>query len=316
MSTKNKIAVVALGGNAISVGGQSTIYEQFANTRASLKGILPLIEDGYDLVITHGNGPQVGNKLAQVEATMDRIPFTPLGVLVADTEGSIGYMVQQSLQNALHRKNIKRSVVTLITQVIVDKNDPSILHPTKPIGQFFDKEKAEQYEKEFKWNIVEDAGRGYRRVVPSPIPKKIVETDIIKLLFEKQVIVIAVGGGGIPVYVEEDGTYEGIDAVIDKDFASAELASELKADLLIISTGVDKVCLNFNKPNQQYLDRLTVAEAEKHLADGQFPPGSMGPKMKAAINYLKAGGKEVLISSVERAAEAIRGETGTRIFKD
>lgn len=311
-----KIAVVALGGNAISVGGNSTIYEEFANTRSSLKGILPLIEQGYELVITHGNGPQVGNKLAQVEATMDRIPPLPLGVLVADTEGSIGYMIQQSLQNALHRRKINRSVVTVVTQVIVDKNDPSILNPTKPIGQFYPQEVAEKLAKEQNWHIVEDAGRGWRRVVPSPMPLQIVEKNIIKRLFEEDVIVIAAGGGGIPIYLEDDGTYEGIDAVIDKDYASAVLANDLDADLLVILTGVDRVAIGFNTPNCQYLDRLTVAEAEKHLAAGEFPKGSMGPKIKAAINYLKAGGKEVLISSVERAAEAIAGETGTRIYLD
>ncbi len=316
MNEMQKTAVVALGGNAISDGGHCSIYEQFANVRASLNGIIPLIENNYRLVITHGNGPQVGNKLAQTEATMDTIPPMPLGVLVADTEGSIGYMIQQSLTNALIRKNIDRQIITLVTEVVVDKKDPSIQNPTKPVGQFYTRNQAEKLRREHDWKIVDDAGRGYRRVVPSPMPLKIVARDTIKLLLNNGIIVIAAGGGGIPVSIENDGLYEGVDAVIDKDYASAVMARDIQADLLIILTPVDKVAIGFNTPNQQDLDRVTLTGAEKYLAAGEFPSGSMGPKIKAAIIFLKQGGQEVLISSVKRAAEALAGKTGTRIYPD
>jgi len=314
VTDKKKTVVVALGGNAISQGGQSSISEQFANTRTSLKGIMPLIDQGYGVVITHGNGPQVGNKLAQTEASADTIPPLPLGVLVADTQGSIGYMIQQSLQNALICRNISRPVVTLVTQVVVDKNDPSISNPTKPIGQFFTKEQAKRLRQERGWNMTEDAGRGYRRVVPSPIPIRVVESEIIKYLLENEVIIIAAGGGGIPVYTEENNIYEGIDAVIDKDHASAVMGTDIGAEQLIILTGVDKVALGYLTPRQQDLDKLTVADAKTYLKAGEFSPGSMGPKMRAAINFLNAGGKKVLISSVKRAADALAGRTGTRIY--
>ncbi len=316
MSEHQKTAVIALGGNALSVGGKSTIYEEFANTRTSLKGIMPLIEQNYRLVINHGNGPQVGNKLAQVEATMDRIPPLPLGVLVADTQGSIGYMIQQSLKNALLRHKIDRDVVTIVTQVVVNKNDPSILNPTKPIGQFFSEAQATELEAKHGWKIINDAGRGFRRVVPSPIPLRVVERDIIRLLLDHGVIVLAAGGGGIPVCIEEDQTYEGIDAVVDKDYAAAILAKDIAADLLVILTGVDKVAIHFKKPTEKLLDRLSVAEAQKYYDNGEFPNGSMGPKIKAALDFLRSGGREVLISSVEHAADAIAGKTGTRIYSE
>lgn len=313
MSTSQKTVVVALGGNAISEGGQSTIAEQFANTRASLRGIMPLVEKNYRLVITHGNGPQVGNKLAQSEATLDEIPPLPLGVLVADTQGSIGYMIQQSLQNALTRRQIARPVMTVITQVLVDKNDPSILNPSKPVGQFYTEAEAARLRAEHDWTIVEDAGRGYRRVVPSPMPQQIVERDTIKYLLDRQTLVIAAGGGGIPVYAEADGTYEGVDAVVDKDFASAVMALDIHAEQLIILTGEDKVAIGYKKPHQRFLTHLTVAEAKRYLADGEFPAGSMGPKIRAALIFLENGGQEVLISSVRNAEDAIFGKTGTRI---
>jgi len=313
----NKKAVLALGGNAIIQPGQKgTISEQFKNTRESLGGIVELIRQGYQLAITHGNGPQVGNMLIQQMAGIDRgIAPLPLGVLNAATEGTMGYMIEQSLQNRLIKSNIKKEVITIATQVLVDKNDPSIQNPTKPVGPFYTKEQAEVLKAEYGWTIVEDAGRGYRQVVPSPIPKEIIPFHTIKSLVEQGQIVIACGGGGIPVYREEDGTLEGVDAVIDKDFASGLLAKEIEADLLVILTGVDRVAINFGKENQQDLESMTVSEAKKHLEDGQFPKGSMGPKIAAAIRFIEEGGNKVLITSIERIVDAFEGKTGTIITK-
>ena len=310
----SKTAVVALGGNAIGTTGREDIHQQFANTRKSLAGILELVKEGYQLAITHGNGPQVGNALLRVERTMDTIPALPLGVIVADTEGGMGYMIEQSLQNKLHREGIYRKVVTIVTQVIVDRNDPSILNPTKPIGPFYTKEQAERLAKINGWIIKEDAGRGFRRLVPSPIPTEIVEKDIIKSLVQSGTIVIAAGGGGAPVYVEEDGTYEGVDAVVDKDRASAVLARDIGAEALVILTSVDKVCLNFMNPDECPLSWVSVTEAKRYMAEGHFPHGSMGPKIGAAIQFLEAGGKQVIITSPGLVKEALEGKAGTKII--
>ena len=310
----SKTAVVALGGNAIGTTGREDIHQQFANTRKSLSGILELVKEGYQLAITHGNGPQVGNALLRVERTMDTIPALPLGVIVADTEGGMGYMIEQSLQNKLHRKGIPRKVVTIVTQVIVDRNDPSILNPTKPIGPFYTKEQAERLAKNNEWIIKEDAGRGFRRLVPSPIPMEIVEKDIIKSLVQSGTIVIAAGGGGAPVYVEEDGTYEGVDAVVDKDRASAVLARDIGAETLVILTSVDKVCLNYMNPNERPLSWVSVTEAKRYMAEGHFPQGSMGPKIGAAIQFMEAGGKQVIITSPGLVKEALEGKAGTKII--
>ena len=310
----SKTAVVALGGNAIGTTGREDIHQQFANTRKSLSGILELVKEGYQLAITHGNGPQVGNALLRVERTMDTIPALPLGVIVADTEGGMGYMIEQSLQNKLHREGIPRKVVTIVTQVIVDRNDPSILNPTKPIGPFYTKEQAERLAKKNEWIIKEDAGRGFRRLVPSPIPMEIVEKDIIKSLVQSGTIVIAAGGGGAPVYVEEDGTYEGVDAVVDKDRASAVLARDIGAETLVILTSVDKVCLNYMNPNERPLSWVSVTEAKRYMAEGHFPQGSMGPKIGAAIQFMEAGGKQVIITSPGLVKEALEGKAGTKII--
>ena len=309
-----KTAVVALGGNAIGTTGREDIHQQFANTRKSLAGILELVKEGYQLAITHGNGPQVGNALLRVECTMDTIPALPLGVIVADTEGGMGYMIEQSLQNKLHREGIPRKVVTIVTQVIVNRNDPSILNPTKPIGPFYTKEQAERLAKYNGWIIKEDAGRGFRRLVPSPIPTEIVEKDIIKSLVQSGTIVIAAGGGGAPVYVEEDGTYEGVDAVVDKDRASAVLARDIGAEALVILTSVDKVCLNYMNPDERPLSWVSVTEAKRYMAEGHFPQGSMGPKIGAAIQFLEAGGKQVIITSPGLVKEALEGKAGTKII--
>lgn len=312
-----KTAVLALGGNAIIQAGQKgTIAEQFANTRNSLGGIVELIEQGYKLAITHGNGPQVGNMLIQQLAGIGKsISPLPLGVLNAATEGTMGYMIEQSLQNRLHQHKINRNVITIISQVQVDKNDPSIANPSKPVGPFFTKEQADTFAKEYGWTMVEDAGRGYRQVVASPKPIDIIQAETIKKLVEEGQIVIACGGGGIPFYAENDGTFEGFDAVIDKDYASALLAKKIDADLLVILTGVEKVAIHFGKENQQELDVLTVEEAKKYHAAGEFPKGSMGPKILAAIDFIEQGGNEVLITSIEKVVEAFAGKTGTRIRK-
>ena len=309
----NKTAVIALGGNAIGATGKEDIHQQFANTRQAVAGFLELIKEGYNLAITHGNGPQVGNALLRVERTFpDGIPALPLGVIVADTEGGMGYMIEQSLQNMLTAHQIDRQVVTLVTQVVVDKDDPSILNPSKPIGPYYKAEEVEAL-KARGWVVKDDSGRGFRRFVPSPIPKAIVNKKAVKQLVQQGTIVIAGGGGGVPVYVQADGSYEGVDAVIDKDRASAVLARDIEAETQMILTAVEKVSLNYKKPDQQDLSALSLAEAKTHLAQGQFAAGSMGPKVEAAIQFLEFGGKQVIITSLDEAAQALKGQAGTRI---
>ncbi len=319
MNSKAKIprkAVVALGGNAITREfEEGNIYQQFANTRRSLVGVADLIQRGYLVAITHGNGPQVGNALIRVEESRHKVPPVPLGVLVADLEGGMGYMIAQSLQNKLHLRGIQRGVATVVAQVIVDKNDPSILNPTKFVGPFYHEHEVKQLELSRNWVIKYDAGRGWRRVVPSPTPLEIVEKNVIRMLVDAGVVVITVGGGGAPVYVEEDGTLEGVDGVVDKDLSAAILARDIGAQELYILTAVEKVALNYRQYNQIDLDRLTVAEAKQYLDDGQFPAGSMGPKIQAAINFIHSGGEVCIITSTERMSEAIEGRTGTRIVK-
>ncbi|PIE32542.1 carbamate kinase [candidate division KSB3 bacterium] len=309
-----KTAVVALGGNAITQKGEEgNIAQQFSNTRKTLDGIMELIRREYRLVITHGNGPQVGNLFLMVEATRDLVPSVPLGVCVADTQGQMGYMIQQSLQNRLILEGYPSQVVSLVTQVLVDRDDPSFANPTKPIGPFYKKEEGQKIQQERGWKVVEDSGRGYRLVVPSPMPQRILESDVIKMLLHDGAIVIAGGGGGIPVIAEQDGTYQGIDAVVDKDFASSVLAQELHADLFLILTGVAQVAINFNTPEQKPFSRLHIDEAFAYLEQGHFPPGSMGPKIRAAIDFIETGGKETLITSIECVGEALEGKNGTRI---
>ncbi|MBL7190535.1 carbamate kinase [bacterium] len=309
-----RTAVVALGGNAISdPDKEDTITNQFAHTRKSLIAVLELIKAGYRLVITHGNGPQVGNALRRVELAYPQVPMVPLGVLVADTEGSMGYMIEQSLQNALHLAGIKREVLTIISQVLVDKNDPSLLNPTKYVGPFFPEGKARELADMYNW-IVKDAGKkGWRRVVGSPIPLRIINSSAIRNLVEAGFIVIAAGGGGIPVYLEPDGKLEGVDAVIDKDRASAILGLNIGAEELIILTNVDRVALNYGKPDQLEIDRMTAAEAKRYFAEGHFPPGSMGPKIEAAVKFIEGGGEKVIITHLNNVLEALKGKAGTWI---
>lgn len=308
-----KVAVVAIGGNSlIKDKNHQTVPDQFEATRETCVHIASMIEQGWRVVITHGNGPQVGFILLRSELASHVLHTVPLDSCGADTQGAIGYMIQQCLDNEFKKRKVKANVITVVTQTLVEKNDPAFSNPTKPIGPFYDKQKAEKQAKQRGWSVMEDAGRGWRRVVPSPVPIKIIEQDIIKLLVDEGIIVVAVGGGGIPV-IEQRGVLKGAEAVIDKDCASALLAIGVKADLFLISTAVEKVMLNYGKPNQKPLDKITLAEAKKYLKQGHFPPGSMGPKIEAIINYLEHGGKEALITNPENLERALRRESGTRI---
>jgi carbamate kinase len=307
-----KLAVVAIGGNAVNRPGEEATAENMMKNLAETARFLVSMLDDYDIVITHGNGPQVGNLLVQQELAKHVIPPFPIDVNDAQTQGSLGYMIALTLGNELRKRNIQRDIAAVVTQIIVDKNDPGFQKPSKPVGPFYSKEEAEKLQQEKGWIMKEDAGRGWRRVVPSPIPLDIVEKNVIKTLVEKDMIVIAAGGGGIPV-IQENGTLKGVEAVIDKDRASALLAKEIGADILIILTGVEKVYINYNKPDQKALDHLTVEEAKKYLAEGQFPSGSMGPKIEAAIDFVTSTGRECLITDMAVLDKALKGLTGTRI---
>jgi carbamate kinase len=312
-----KIAVVAIGGNSlIKDKNHQTVEDQYQAAKETTYHIADMIEAGWDVAIGHGNGPQVGFILrrSEIAAKVEGMHEVPLDVCGADSQGAIGYSLQQTLQNELHRRGIKKAVATVVTQVAVDRNDKAFTNPSKPIGGFMDEAEAKHREKELGWNIVEDAGRGWRRVVASPIPVKVVELDAVEALIEAGVIVVTVGGGGIPVVEKEDGSYEGVAAVIDKDFASSLLARLVKADLFLISTAVEKVAINFGKPDQKWLDKITLAEAKQYLAEGtHFAKGSMAPKIQAIIWYLENGGKQALITNPENIGRALKGETGTWI---
>ena len=310
-----KTAVVALGGNAISPQSEEdTIANQFRRTRDSLGAILHLVENNYHLAMTHGNGPQVGNALLRVELSRGKAPVLPLGICVADVSGGMGYMIEQSLQNRLRMEDIPRDVVTVVSQVIVDKDDPSILNPTKFIGQFYQEEEAKRLAEESGWTVREDPVRGgWRRVVASPVPREIVNYKIIRKLVENGSVVITAGGGGIPVYIDENGLLEGVDAVIDKDRASAILARDIHASELFIITDVPEVYLNYKKANQQTLRQVTLPEIKQYVDEGHFGAGSMAPKIEAAISFLQDGGEKVTITSIEHLREAEQGERGTII---
>ncbi len=306
------IVMVALGGHAfIGKNEQGTVSDHERNAAMICDRLMTLIDRNYNLVITHGNGPQVGNRLLATERTRDAIPAWPLDVLVAETEGSLGYFLQQALLNQLRRRQIKRYVVTVITQVLVDENDPAFQAPTKPIGPFMTREEAEQRAKEDGWSIVEDAGRGWRRVVASPRPLKVVQRRMIREAALEGHIVIAAGGGGIPIHKDKNNDYEGIECVIDKDLTSSVLASNIGADLLIVLTAVPKVYLNFGKPNQTALGAVTMDEIEQYIAAGHFPPGSMGPKIQAIHEFLERGGKRGLITDPDHLRDALDGKAGT-----
>ncbi|MBN1754993.1 carbamate kinase [bacterium] len=309
----SKLAVVAIGGNSlIKDKNHQTVPDQYQAVAETVSHLANLIEHGYEMVITHGNGPQIGFILLRSELSKYYIHTVPVDSCGADTQGSIGYNIQMAMDNEFKRRGITKKVVTVITQVVVSKNDPAFLNPTKPIGPFYDQHEAERYRRERKWDIAEDAGRGWRRVIPSPKPLKIIEIDAIKNLLKNRFVVIAAGGGGIPV-IEENKMLKGVEAVIDKDYATSLLASRLKADLFLISTAVETVYLNFNKPDQTPLLRTTSSEAEKYLKAGHFAKGSMAPKIQAILDYLRKGGKEALITTPQAIDRALRGETGTRI---
>ncbi len=306
--------VVAFGGNASyppTIKGLAE--EQLALMAEASQHLVKIIQAGYRLVLTHGNGPVVGNILFRMAKTANELPPMPMDICVAHSQGGMGYMLQQTLANVLHQHGIDASVSSIITQVEVSADDPAFANPTKPVGRFFSKDDADRMAREQGWQFVEDAGRGYRRVVPSPAPLRILDLPAIQALLAANVIPITVGGGGIPVVRNPQGDYRGVSAVIDKDFTSALLAAELGAEALVMLTGVERVALDFGQPTQRPLDCMTVAEAKRYIAEGQFPPGSMGPKIAAALRYLARGGKQVIITSLDRTYDALQGEAGTRI---
>lgn len=314
----NKLAVIAVGGNSLIKNDKRvSVEDQVEALRETAYHIADMIEAGWDLAIGHGNGPQVGFILrrSEIAAKVEGMHEVPLDVCGADSQGAIGYEFQQALQNEYHRRGIRKNAATIITQMLVDKDDPAFKNPTKPIGSFMDEAEARKRKSEMNWTVVEDAGRGWRRVVPSPLPKKILELDSVKLLLDAGVTVITVGGGGIPVIDNGHGEYEGTAAVIDKDFASSLLAQEIGAELFLIATAVEKVAINFGKPDQKWLDQMRVAEAKQYLAEGtHFAKGSMAPKIQAIIWFLENGGKQALITNPENISRALRAETGTWIL--
>lgn len=312
---ENKKIVLALGGNAIIEKGDSgDFYSQWDNTYKSMKPVVDMIAEGYDFVITHGNGPQVGALMLMVDKARNVVPETPLGVADAMTEGSMGYMLEQNIQNLMIKKGIWKNVVTVPVQMVVDKKDPSLANPTKPIGPFYSREEAEKLAEENNWVVKDDAGRGWRRYVASPYPLDVIEKDAVRLLHEQGYVVVTGGGGGIPVYYEEDGTIEGVDCVIDKDLASMKLALTVGSKILVIITGVPAVAVGFGTPDEKILSEMTLAEARFYLGQGEFPAGSMGPKIQAAIEFVQADSENrVIITDVENLKGALAGKSGTVI---
>lgn len=311
--------IVAIGGNSlVRENGRDSVQDQYEAVSETAVNIADMVAEGLNVVVTHGNGPQVGfglrrSEIANEVAGMPEVPLVNCG---AETQGGIGYQVQQALINEFTKRGINKKVATVITQVAVSADDPNFENPTKPVGSFFTFEQAEEMKKEHPdWMFIEDSGRGYRRVVPSPKPIDIVEKDAIKTLIEAGFVVIAVGGGGIPVVKTENNKYVGIDAVIDKDFATSLLAEQVQADTLIITTGVSRVCIHFGKPNQQALENISIEETKQYVAEGHFPPGSMLPKIEASINFLEKGGSRVIITNPESLKDAIQEKAGTHIVK-
>jgi carbamate kinase len=307
---KKKIAVVAFGGNAILPENQrGTFEEQQTNSDAACQPFVEIVRNGYELIAVHGNGPHVGNLLLQMERAADEVPVLPLYVCGACTQGQIGFILSNSLRKAFHEAGINKAVMVMITSTEVDPADTAFQQPTKPIGLFYNEEKAKQLNSEKGWQLIEDSGRGYRRVVPSPQPKRILESANIKELVNKGNVLVACGGGGIPV-IQDRGQFKGVDAVIDKDLASSVLAQEVGAELYVIITSVPQVAINFGKPNMQKLDTITIDEAKQYMAEGHFGAGSMGPKIAAAINFIEAGGKEVLITTAGNVCTALNSRCG------
>ncbi|MDH5338000.1 MAG: carbamate kinase [Nitrospira sp.] len=316
MSSTNKLAVVAVGGNAlIRDKDHESIPDQSREAVITTHHIAEMITAGWNVVITHGTGPQVGFILRRSELALEEVPPVPMDYADADLQGGIGYMFLKALYNEFRKQKIDRKAVAIITQTLVDRNDPAFADPSKPIGSQMDEQTAQRLASRQGWVVKEDAGRGWRRVVPSPQPKTIVELAAINLLARAGFVVIACGGGGIPVVQDEEGNLIGVEAVIDKDLASSLLARGIGADLLLVSTGVEKVAINFNKPDRRWLNRMTVAEARKHYADNQFDRGSMGPKIQAVIEFIEGGGETGLITNPENIGRALAGKTGTFIVK-
>ncbi|MDP9362364.1 MAG: carbamate kinase [Acidobacteriota bacterium] len=308
------LAVVAFGGNALlRPEDRGTQEEQIARAKQAARWLAEIVRHGYKLIVVHGNGPQVGNILVQNEEASTKIPPQTLDVCVAQTEGSMGFLLQQAIRNRLDSIGASGDVATILTEVEVDPGDAAFKRPTKPIGPFVTRYRAEALERDLGWTMREDAGRGWRHVVPSPRPLRILNIETIAHMLESAAVVIAAGGGGIPVVRGRDGQWRGVEAVIDKDFASSLLASELHAEIYVVLTGVGKVAIDFEKPAQRTVDRLTVAEAQRYLAEGQFPAGSMGPKIEAAIQFVTRGGKQVLITDVEHLRDALAGREGTLV---
>ncbi len=317
METTARTAVIAVGGNALLEGdGPATIAEQFDAARRLAPELCRLVAEGWRIILTHGNGPQVGFIMRRSDLVADIDPALPqlaLDMAVADSQGSIGYILGATLQGELRAAGLSQSVVAMLTHTVVDADDPAFMTPTKPIGSFYEEPVARQLAEDNGWVVAEDSGRGWRRLVASPQPVRILEHNAIDTLVGAGFLVVAAGGGGIPVVEEADGRLRGVEAVIDKDFASALLAIAVGADMLCITTGVDRVAVNFGRPDERALDVVDAEEVRHHLADGQFPAGSMGPKMQAALRFIEAGGDEVLITSPDRLADALDGGTGTRV---
>ena len=312
---KVKTAVVAFGGNALmGEDGNSTYAEQIIKTDIMCNKLLSLFNMGYRILITHGNGPQVGNFLMQQECLAENVPPMPLDACNAMTQGQIGYMIEQKLRNTFTRNNIKKPIIVFITQVVVSKDDPAFNNPTKFIGPFFNKEQSDKLSREEGWLMREDSGRGYRRIVASPRPIDIIEKEEIAEMAHKDFVVIACGGGGIPVIRDEKGCLKGVSAVIDKDFAAEKIGNFIGAELLLLITPVDRVAINFGTPEQKNLSKITLEEAERYFSEGHFAPGSMGPKIEAAIQFLRSGGKKAIITSLDCIESAIKGEAGTEII--
>jgi carbamate kinase len=317
MTTGNgKLALIAIGGNSLILDEKhKSVQDQYAAVVETCKHIAGLIKQGYRVIITHGNGPQVGFILRRSELSRHELHEVPLDSCGADSQGSIGYQIQMALYNEMRDWEKKPTVATVITQTLVDRDDPSFQKPTKPIGSFMDEKTAREHAEKDGWSVVEDAGRGWRRVVASPVPKKIIEFEAIKQLLDAGMLVIAAGGGGIPVVEDENGRIKGADAVIDKDLASAVLARDLGADVFVVSTAVEQVAINYKKPDQKNLDRITLGDAKRFLDEGHFAPGSMRPKIEAVIQYLEGGGKEALITDPPHLVDAFAGKTGTWIAR-
>ena len=308
------LAVLAIGGNALIRDRQhESILDQYEMVCALTGEIAGMIEAGWRVVVTHGNGPQVGFILRRSELAIAEVPPVPMDYAGADIQGGVGYMFVRALRNEFLRRGLRRQAVAVITQTVVDRNDPAFANPTKPIGSHMEEARAKELAARYRWTVRDDAGRGWRRVVPSPKPQTIVETDVIRTLAREGYVVVACGGGGIPVIEDEKGDLQGVEAVIDKDLASSLLARSLGADALVLPTGVEKVALDFNKPSQRWLERMTLAEARRHQAEDQFDKGSMGPKVAALIDFVSGGGRLGLITDPPNITRALRGESGTRV---